>query len=224
MIGALLSRLLPGRVPGARPRTIVVGLGNPGPRYTKHRHNVGARTLEHLAGTLSIRIEKRGRWATTGEVRTPHGAVVLARPRAFMNESGKAVQSLMTQYRAKPTDLIVIVDDLDLPPGRIRIRPQGSDAGHNGLRSIKQIVGTLTFPRVRIGIGRPLVDGAPSWDSEAVASYVLSAPRGAEAEALAAAERRAAAAVVAILRDGVEPAMNAFNSDTAGANDAPPQR
>lgn len=200
----------PPPLPGAR---IVVGLGNPGVDYARQRHNVGARGLEQLSQLLGLPLKQRGNLFLSGQGRSPYGPLVLARPRTLMNESGRTVQALLSQHRARPADLILILDDLDLAIGQLRIRARGGDAGHRGMRSIKERIGTLDFPRVRIGIGRPAVDGVPSHDPAVVADHVLSDPDPQEAAALQAAERRAAEAVIAILRDGVEAAMNTLNAD-----------
>ena len=130
-----------------------------------------------------------------------------------MNESGRAVQALLTVHRANPDALILVYDEVDLPNGRVRIRPGGGDGGQKGMRSIGQVIGSLDFPRVRIGIGRPLLNGEPSWDPELVGDYVLHDPSSDDILALAQAEEKATDAVIAILRDGVEAAMNRFNSD-----------
>jgi PTH1 family peptidyl-tRNA hydrolase len=128
-----------------------------------------------------------------------------------MNESGQAVQSLLTIFEAQPESLILIIDELDIEVGKIRIRPDGGDAGQRGMRSIKGVLGSLDFPRVRIGVGRPYVGDAPSRDPDVVAEHLLSDPPRDEAAILRAAERRAAEAVVVILRDGIEAAMNTYN-------------
>ncbi len=128
-----------------------------------------------------------------------------------MNESGKAVQSLLDRYHADPSDLILLVDELDLEPGRIRIRPSGSDAGQRGMRSIRATIGELSFPRVRIGVGRPVVDGKPSHHPDDVADWLLSDPTPSERQLLFAAEKRAAEAVIHLLEHGVESAMNRYN-------------
>ena len=206
---ARLLRRAPDPLPGAR---IVVGLGNHGADYARHRHNVGARAVERLAHTLDLPRARRARLVLTIQGETPYGPLVLARPRLFMNQSGRAVQALLTAHRSTPERLILIVDELDLPPGRVRVRAGGGDAGHRGMRSIKQILGTLEFPRVRIGVGRPQIDGRPSRDPDAVAAYLLSDPAPDEAGLLAAGEERAGEAVLAILTIGVEDAMNRFNA------------
>ena len=190
---------------------IIVGLGNPGPRYTKHRHNVGARVVALLSEQLGLPLAQKGKLALTGQGSTAYGPVVLAQPLVFMNESGRAVQSLLTQHRAKPQQLILIVDEMDIEVGRIRLRGDGGDAGQKGMRSIKQTIGPLDFPRVRIGVGRPYVNDKPSHHPDVVADHLLASPHPAEVEALRAAEAQAASAVIAILRDGVESAMNTFN-------------
>jgi len=128
-----------------------------------------------------------------------------------MNESGKAVQSLLDKYGADPSNLILLVDELDLEPGRIRIRPSGSDAGQRGMRSIHATIGELDFPRVRIGVGRPIVDGKPSHHHDDVADWLLRDPSPAERQLLHDAEVRAAEAVIHLLQHGVESAMNLYN-------------
>ena len=122
-----------------------------------------------------------------------------------------AVQSLLTIFEAEPESLILIVDEMDIDVGKIRIRPEGGDAGQRGMRSIKNMLGSLDFPRIRIGVGRPYVGAVPSRDPDVVAEHLLSDPPRNEAVILREAERRAADAIVTILRDGVETAMNAYN-------------
>ncbi len=196
----------------------MVGLGNPGEEHARHRHNTGARALDRLSEALRLPLRDKSRMFVSGQAVTASGPIVLARPRTYMNESGRAVQALLTVHRAAPDSLIVLVDDVDLPLGRVRVRPGGGDGGQKGMRSIHQVVGSLDFPRVRIGIGRPLVNGAPSWDADAVADYVLHDPTAKEATVLAAAEERAAQAALSVLRDGVEAAMNRFNADDGEAD------
>ena len=152
------------------------------------------------------------------QAETAYGRVAVVIPRTFMNESGQAVQSLLDKYRAEPSDLILLVDELDLEPGRIRIRPSGSDAGQRGMRSIRSVIGELDFPRVRIGVGRPMVDGKGSHHPDDVADWLLSDPSPAERRLLFEAEQRAAEAVVHMLEHGVESAMNLYNRNltTAG--------
>jgi PTH1 family peptidyl-tRNA hydrolase len=192
--------------------TLVVGLGNPGSAYARHRHNVGAWTVNRLARRLGIEFTRRSGLVELGEGEIDGRRVVLARPRTFMNESGKAVKQALKAYGLKPEQMVVVYDELDLPAGRVRIRPRGSHGGHNGMRSIVGAVGTQEFPRVRIGIGRPTASGAPTWDPERVAAHVLAPPGPAEREVLEAAADRAAEAIELMLREGVEPAMQRFNA------------
>ncbi|HEY8490268.1 MAG TPA: aminoacyl-tRNA hydrolase [Dehalococcoidia bacterium] len=191
---------------------LIVGLGNPGPEYAGNRHNVGAWCVNRLARAHGIHLKASGKVANVGEGVIAGRRVVLARPRTFMNESGRAVRHLMDRFGVRPEELLVIYDDLDLPPGRVRVRARGGHAGHRGMASIAQHTGTTEFPRVRIGIGRPLRNGEPSWDPEVVAGYVLSDPDPEERRALEEGVARAAEAVELILRDGLERAMNVQNA------------
>ena len=198
---------------GAR---LIVGLGNPGADYSQNRHNVGARSAELIRRGLGLPQLQREARFRVAQAQTAHGPVAVVVPRTFMNESGKAVQSLLDKFRAEPTDLILLVDELDLEPGRIRIRPSGSDAGQRGMRSIRSTIGDLDFPRVRIGVGRPMVDGKPSHHPDDVADWLLSDPSSAERLLLHEAEIRAAEAVVHLLQHGVESAMNLYNRQASG--------
>jgi PTH1 family peptidyl-tRNA hydrolase len=200
---------------GAR---LIVGLGNPGADYSQHRHNAGMRSVEHLRKMLRLPQPERESRYRVSQAATVHGPVAVVIPRTFMNESGKAVQSLLDKYRAEPSDLILLVDELDLEPGRIRIRASGSDAGQRGMRSIRSVIGELDFPRIRIGVGRPMVDGKGSHHPDDVADWLLSDPSPAERRLLFEAEQRAAEAVVHMLEHGVESAMNLYNRNltTAG--------
>ena len=190
---------------------MIVGLGNPGPDYSQNRHNAGTRAAEHVRRSLQMpQLEREPRYRVS-QAETLHGPVAVVIPRTFMNESGTAVQSLLDKYRAEPSRLILLVDELDLAPGRIRIRPSGSDAGQRGMRSIRNVIGELDFPRIRIGVGRPMVDGTLSHHPDDVADWLLSDPSPKERPLLHDAERRAAAAVVHMLQHGVESAMNEYN-------------
>jgi PTH1 family peptidyl-tRNA hydrolase len=186
---------------------LIVGLGNPGKAYANNRHNVGFRCLDRLASEHRIPVKERrlrlkplkavfGRGEVEG---TP---VVLAKPRTFMNLSGKAVAQLVRRFDVSPGDLIVIHDDMDLPPGKIRIRPGGGAGGHKGMASIIESLGTGEFARVRIGIGRP--------DGDDV-SYVLGDFNPEEKDVVSEAVGQAAEAVRCILTDGIESAMNRYN-------------
>jgi len=190
---------------------LVVGLGNPGQAYAAHRHNVGFWCVKRLARNWGIRF-KSSRWARVGEGQVDGQPLVLAKPRTFMNRSGDAAASLLQRYNLSPQQMLVICDDLELPAGRIRLRPRGSDGGHNGLRDIIYAIESEDFPRLRIGIGRPrTAAGEPVTHPLVVAKYVLGEPEPEEQEALEAAVEQAAEAVACILREGLAAAMNRYN-------------
>ena len=173
--------------------------------------------MEHIRRSLGLpQLQRQSRFRVS-QAKTKHGPVAVVIPRTFMNESGVAVQSLLDKYRADPSDLILVVDELDLDLGRIRIRPSGSDAGQRGMRSIGSVIGELNFPRVRIGVGRPIVDGKPSHHPDDVADWLLSDPTPEERRLLFESERRAANAVVHLLEHGVESAMNLYNNAAVSA-------
>jgi PTH1 family peptidyl-tRNA hydrolase len=183
---------------------LVVGLGNPGGQYERTRHNVGFWCLDRLACDSSISISKRHRLVVLGEGEIGGHSVALAKPRTFVNESGRAVVSLMARYRASVDDLLVVYDDMDLSPSKIRLRPQGGPGGHNGMKSIIEALGTQNFARLRIGIGRP----APEDDD---VGHVLGAMPSDDREMVDQAIDRAAQAVVCLLAEGVDEAMSRFN-------------
>ena len=195
------------------PVELVVGLGNPGGEYASTRHNVGFRVVNRLGRKLGIEPRTHTRTASYGEGQYDGRRLVLAKPRTFMNRSGDAVRELARRYRLDPAQIVVVYDELDLPLGRVRVRAGGGPGGQGGMKSIIAQLGTRDFPRVRIGIGRPLVGGEPSWDPEAVASYVLSDPPPDERTKLDDAAERAVDAVLCILDEGVEAAMNRFNRE-----------
>ena len=206
-----LPKLRRGKARPLRGARLIAGLGNPDPEHRGHRHNAGLRAAEDARRLLGLPQPSRERLLRLAQGETRHGPVAVALPRTYMNESGRAVQALLALYSAKPSDLILIVDELDLPPGRIRVRGEGGHAGQNGMRSIQSLIGELGFPRIRIGVGRPTVDGSPSHAPDDVADHLLSDPAPEERQLLREAERRAAEAAVAILQYGVEDAMNRFN-------------
>lgn len=190
---------------------IIVGLGNPGPSYAKNRHNVGYQCVERLAqrcGATSSRVMFKA-LTTSGQIAGVK--VVLARPLTFMNLSGQSVGPLLHWYHADLADLLVICDDLDLPLGKIRLRPHGGSAGHKGMRSVIDALGTQEFARLRVGIGRP-AHGEPQ-------GYVLDDFSLDESIVMQDAYDRATAAVEAFVVEGIAVAMNQFNSPN-GPTDA----
>ena len=187
-----------------------MGLGNPGPFYSHNRHNVGYWCVNRLARLHGIPLKAK-RLATTGEGAIGDVPVVLAKPRTFVNRSGSAVAALLRNFKLERERMLVVCDDLDLPVGRLRLRSGGGHGGQKGLRSIMATIGSGDFARLRVGIGRPQVDGQPTRDPEAVADYVLGDPAPRDAEALQAAVAQAAEAVETVLQDGLEAAMNRYN-------------
>jgi PTH1 family peptidyl-tRNA hydrolase len=196
------------------PDYVVVGLGNPGSAYARNRHNVGHWAINRLARRHNVDL-KASKTASTGIARIGESEVLLAKLRTWVNTSGDVLGPLLRRLGVPPQRLIVLYDELDLPEGRIRVRPRGSDGGYRGLKSIINAIGSRDFGRVRIGIGRPLKSGEPSWDPEVVASYVLANPPPAGREALERAAERACEAVECIVTRGYEAAMNEFNRDPA---------
>jgi len=187
----------------------VVGLGNPGAEYQRTRHNLGADTVDVLAGRFGERLRpEKGTRAVVAQARLGGSLVVLAVPQTYMNESGLAVAALVRRYRlVELSRLVVVHDELDLPTGRVKVKVGGGTAGNNGLKSVHAHLHDPGYVRVRIGIGKP-----PG--REAGADYVLHRPSRAQREALDVAVEVAADAVEAIATEGVEAAMQRFNTDT----------
>lgn len=199
----------------ARPKPVelIVGLGNPGSDYAGNRHNVGFWVVNRLGRRLGIDVNRHSGVVSTGEGQHGGHRLVLAKPRTFMNHSGDAVRELLRRYKLVPSQAVIVYDELDLPLGRVRIRARGSHGGHNGLRSIVSQTGSQDFARIRIGIGRPVIDGKPSSDPEVIAGHVLADPTVEERKVLDAAVERTQEALICLLDDGVEAAMNRFNRD-----------
>ena len=190
---------------------LVVALGNPGEEYAATRHNVGFWTLNRLAKRHGMKLSVSGQSAVGKGTIAGHD-VTLAKPRTYVNLSGAAVKTLVDRLKLDgPAEFIVVADDLDLPLGKLRMRPEGGSGGYKGLKSIIDTLRTDAFPRLRIGIGRPVVDGKPTWDPEHIANYVLSEPPQAERKELEDAVERAADAIELAITDSVEAAMQRYN-------------
>lgn len=182
---------------------LIIGLGNPGPRYLLTRHNVGFRVVDALSARMKVPLYKVGYHAYYGQGKFTGQDVVLAKPMTFMNQSGLAAAALSRAFGVEPARLLVIHDDLDLPPATLRIRPGGGSGGHNGLKSIIFYLGTEAFPRLRIGIGKP--------EHQDPADYVLEPLAAAELSQLEAVVNEAVQAVFCLVEEGVNTAMNRFN-------------
>lgn len=189
---------------------LVVGLGNPGPTYANNRHNVGFWVVNELAKRANVQQKAAGAEMIAGVGALGGANVALVKPLTFMNKSGKAVAKALEASGCDPEHTIIIYDELDLATGALRIRAGGGHGGHKGLRSIGELAG-LDFARVRVGIGRPIVDGKPSREPEHVAAYVLDDARGEEYEQLMEVCGLAADAVEAIISEGVDAAGSRYN-------------
>ncbi len=191
---------------------IIVGLGNPGKAYAHNRHNIGFRCINYLARLHSISIKGHQCQSQVGSGKIAGIEVLLAKPKTFVNLSGEAVERLMRKYSIPVNDLIVIYDDLDLPLGKLRLRPSGSAGGHKGINSIISAMGSEDFPRIKVGIGRPTTeDGAAITDEDVIVGHVLSDFTPQEDAAIKRAIATAAEAIHCILTEGIVAAMNKFN-------------
>ncbi|HHH42430.1 MAG TPA: aminoacyl-tRNA hydrolase [Chloroflexi bacterium] len=190
------------------PCWLIVGLGNPGRRYARHRHNIGFRCLDRLAARHGLTFDRVQNRALLATGRIADRAVVLAKPQTFMNESGRAVVPLVRAYHVPLERLLVIYDDLDLPPGTIRLRPEGGSGGHRGMRSIIEALGSQDFPRLRVGIGRPPGRMDP-------ADYVLQDLSPEEEERFDRVCERVAEAIHCWLTEGIVLAMSRYNGPAA---------
>jgi PTH1 family peptidyl-tRNA hydrolase len=185
---------------------LVVGLGNPGPTYAGHRHNVGAMVVDLLAQRVGGRFKAHKGRADLVEGRLAGARAVLAKPKSYMNESGGPVSSVAGFFKVPSERLVVVHDELDIPYGALRLKRGGGDNGHNGLRSIRVSLGTGDWLRVRVGIGRPPGRQDP-------ADFVLKDFSAAERKDLDFHVDRAADAVEALLTEGLEAAQNRFHAD-----------
>jgi len=182
---------------------MVVGLGNPGDQYRNTRHNMGFKVIDAMAAALSVETGQRKFGARLGSGEFAGKKLILAKPWQYMNRSGQAVATAVGFYKLDLTDLLVVTDDMDLDPGRIRVRARGSAGGHNGLADIIEKLGTDEFARCRIGIGR-------SGQQDAV-DFVLDEPPRADRALLAEAVDRARDAVLCWIEHGIDKAMTMFN-------------
>ena len=187
---------------------LVLGLGNPGPRYAATRHNLGFMALEGLARRVGIAMGRAGHQSRWGEGRHQGRKLILALPQTYMNLSGQAAASLMAYFDIAPPCLVVVHDDLDLAPGQLKVAVKGGAGGHKGVASIIQALGDDGFLRVKIGIGRPRF-------GEAVEDFVLNGPYADQGPALALAVEEAAECLEVILTQGPAAAMQRFHRRAA---------
>ena len=184
---------------------LIVGLGNPGKEYEKTRHNCGFRAIDLLAQNLGCKIDKAKFQGIYGQAVRDGKKIFLLKPLTYMNLSGRSVLQLSAYFQIPPQRIIVMFDDISLEPGRLRIRPDGSAGGHNGIKSIIQELGSQDFPRVKIGVG------AKAHPDQDLADWVLSGFSASEEKALSSALERSGEAALCILERGVPEAANRYN-------------
>ena len=184
---------------------LIAGLGNPGSEYEHTRHNMGFDVLDLLAQRFSVSLWKDSMKAQIATVSKAGEKILLVKPQTYMNGSGEAVGEIARYYKIDTSDIWIVCDDLDLPPGHIRIRKKGSAGGHNGLKSVISHLGTEEFLRFRIGVGHPK-------DGNTVIEHVLQRPYGDDIEVIETAKKMTAEAVETALSDGVDKAMNRWNT------------
>jgi PTH1 family peptidyl-tRNA hydrolase len=184
---------------------LIVGLGNPGKEYEKSRHNCGWRALDILAQKLNCRIDKAKFQGLYGQVSYGGRKLMLLKPMTYMNLSGKSVLQLSAYFQIPPERIVVLFDDISLEPGRLRIRPDGSAGGHNGIKSIISCIGSEAFPRIKIGVG-----AKPHKDAD-LADWVLSGFADSERKNLSFALDNAADAALCIMDKGLYEAANRYN-------------
>ncbi len=184
---------------------LIVGLGNPGKEYERTRHNIGFRCVDLLAEKLGCRIDKGKFQGLYGQTSYKGNKLLLLKPQTFMNLSGRSVLQLSAYFHVPPQRIIVLFDDISLEPGRLRVRPNGSAGGHNGIKSIIGELGSQEFPRVKIGVG---AKPHPDFD---LADWVLSTFSANEEKSLSVSLENGAMAALTIVEDSVSAAANRFN-------------
>lgn len=183
---------------------LVVGLGNPGKQYEKTKHNIGFMVIDAIADSVPHTPWREEQCAEVCSITVDGEKVLLVKPQTFMNLSGESVGPLMRYYKIDPSDVYCIYDDMDLPIGKLRIRPNGSSGGHNGIKSLISHIGTENFPRFRVGIGRPL----PQWT---VIDHVLAPFSEESQEKVQKGIKDTVKAVLGTLEVGMDKGMNQFN-------------
>ena len=185
--------------------SLIVGLGNPGSQYQGTRHNCGFMVLEQLAQRWGILLQKEKRFqGRYGEGRGPQGKLRLLQPETYMNLSGQSVRAAVDWFKLSPESVLVIYDDMDIPLGRLRLRASGSAGGHNGIKSLIQHLGTQTFPRLRVGVGRPAGE-------KGTVGHVLGGFTPEERPCLEKVVERSADSVELMLKQDFQTAMNRYN-------------
>lgn len=185
---------------------IIAGLGNPGKEYAGTRHNAGFMVIDRLADEYNISVENKKHKALCGKGVIDGNQVILVKPQTYMNLSGEAIAEVMNYYKADLDELIVVFDDISLLPGKIRLRPKGSAGGHNGIKNIIANLGTQDFGRVKVGVG----DKPKGYD---LVDWVLGHFSEEDKKFMEEGIKKAAAAVVTIINEGMEAGMNKYNGN-----------
>ena len=183
---------------------LIIGLGNPEEEYIKTRHNMGFNTINKIAQKYNIEVNKNKFQGLCENAIIEDKKVILIKPQTYMNLSGNCVKEFVDFYKVKKEEVLVIYDDMDIEPGKIKIRKKGSSGGHNGMKSIIKMLGTEEFPRIRVGIGRPKYSGDEI-------NYVIGAIPEEDITKLEDGIELAQKAVIEILRNGIDSAMNKMN-------------
>ena len=184
---------------------LIAGLGNPDKKYEATRHNIGFETIDLLAHKTGIKLSKLKHKAVWGDGIIGGEKVIIAKPQTYMNLSGESIRDIASFYKIPPENIIIVCDDINIELGRVRIRPKGSDGGHNGLKSIIYQLASDEFVRIRMGVG------APKGEHYNLADYVLGRFSKEEIEILTPTANRVTEAIEAIIREGVSSAMNKYN-------------
>lgn len=193
---------------------LIVGLGNPEPKYDRTRHNIGFAAVDALASSWQISLaENRKFQGAFGEGQIKGNKIRLLKPLTYMNSSGQAIRAVTDWYKLPAESVLVIYDDMDLPPGRLRLRLSGSAGGHNGMKSTIAHLGTQNFPRLRIGIGKPAES-----ETDPAISHVLGKFSPAETQLMTEVLQHVVDAIELSLKQGVEKTMNFYNNRTVTIN------
>ena len=203
---SLFEKWKTNRSPSGAPEFLIVGLGNPGQKYEFPRHNAGFLCMDLLAQQLGVKIDRIKFKSVVADVAIEGSRCILMKPQTFMNNSGEAVRDAANFYKIPPEHIIILFDDISLPPGKLRIRRKGSDGGHNGIKSILYLLGSDQFPRIKLGVG---AKPRPDYD---LADWVLSTFQKDELSRMKEAMEKACEAVPLLVREETDRAMNLYNS------------
>ena len=203
---SLFEKWKTNRSPSGAPEFLIVGLANPGPKYEFTRHNAGFLCMDLLAQQLGVKIDRIKFKSVVADVAIEGSRCILMKPQTFMNNSGEAVRDAANFYKIPPEHIIILFDDISLPPGKLRIRRKGSDGGHNGIKSILYLLGSDQFPRIKLGVG---AKPRPDYD---LADWVLSTFQKDELSRMKEAMEKACEAVPLLVREETDRAMNLYNS------------